>query len=213
MLLQRWRKPPAPRFAPFHLKEVLSYPRRLRSLFLEPLSQSRSLFSTCGLEFPDVPCLEHTVLVNNPDNNQDNHARAHGPERDSSTTRCVHALMLAQARRVCKFGLAGRRLCVGEIFGTEGSLVVGESGELQYAKMGDRDWHDVAVDLGEAPPNTKVGGWSRGFLNFAREIVAALKEGRTDIEHAATFDDGLRVQIALDRAHKSNLEGRFVSVG
>ena len=99
-----------------------------------------------------------------------------------------------------------------KIFGTKGSIRVGESGELAVAKMGDKDWQEIEIDLGSAPPNTRVGGWSRGFMTFSREIISALAEGKTDVPHAATFDDGLRIQKVLDAARRSNETGKMVAV-
>ncbi len=91
-----------------------------------------------------------------------------------------------------------------KIFGTKGAIMIGESGELWFSKMGAGDWSPIEVDLGEAPPNTRIGGWSRGFMSFSREIVSALKEGKTKVEHAATFEDGLRIQKVLDACRESN---------
>lgn len=99
-----------------------------------------------------------------------------------------------------------------KIFGTEGSIIVGESGEVWLSKMGSNKWEEIDIDLGDAPPNTKVGGWSRGFMAFSREIVSALKEGRTEIPHAATFDDGLRIQKVLDACRESDSSGRMISL-
>ena len=99
-----------------------------------------------------------------------------------------------------------------KIFGTMGSIKVGESGELSFAKMGDKDWHEIELDLGDAPPNTRVGGWSRGFMAFSREIISALGEGKTDVPNAADFDDGWRIQRVLDAARESNETGQMVRV-
>jgi predicted dehydrogenase len=99
-----------------------------------------------------------------------------------------------------------------EVFGTEGSLIIEEGGELWHATMSDNDWRKIELDLGEAAPGVRVGGWSRGFLTFAREIVAALSEGRTEIAHAATFADGLQTQIVLDAARESNKNGSTVKL-
>ena len=100
-----------------------------------------------------------------------------------------------------------------KIFGSEGSMIVGESGELWFAKMGSNKWEEIDIDLGDAPPNTKVGGWSRGFMNFSREIVSALKEGKTEIPQAATFDDGLKIQRVLDAARESDATGKMIKIG
>jgi predicted dehydrogenase len=99
-----------------------------------------------------------------------------------------------------------------EIFGTDGAIKVGEGGEVWISKMSDHDWTNIEIDLGEPPPNTKIGGWSRGFMNFAREIVCALREGKNSIEHAATFEDGYRCQIVLDAARESNEKGLMVKI-
>ena len=97
------------------------------------------------------------------------------------------------------------------IFGTEGALMIGESGELWHAKMGDTKWSEIEVELGEAPPDTKVGGWSRGFLSFAKEMVSALQAGKTEIPNAATFEDGVRIQKVLDAARESDATGKMVA--
>ena len=49
--------------------------------------------------------------------------------------------------------------------------------------------------------------WSRGFTRSPKEIVAALREGRTTVEGAATFADGYRTQLVLDAARRSNESG------
>lgn len=100
-----------------------------------------------------------------------------------------------------------------KIFGSEGSIIVGERGELWFAKMGSNKWDQIEIDLGDAPPNARVGGWSIGFMGFSREIISALKEGRTEILHAATFDDGLKIQRVLDAARESSATGRSISMG
>ncbi|HMJ09199.1 MAG TPA: hypothetical protein VK468_09345, partial [Pyrinomonadaceae bacterium] len=55
-------------------------------------------------------------------------------------------------------------------------------------------------------------GFSRGFMQFAPKIVDAIRDGRTSVEHAATFADGLAVQRLLDAARKSNASGRTVNI-
>lgn len=99
-----------------------------------------------------------------------------------------------------------------KIFGTKGSILIGESGELWFAKMSDGNWQNIEIDLGEAPPNTKVGGWSRGFLNFSREIISTLQAEKTEIKNAATFKDGWQIQKVLDAARESNESGYMISL-
>ena len=112
----------------------------------------------------------------------------------------------------CSVVEAGRYDYNLKIFGTKGSIKVGESGELSVAKMGGKDWQQIELDLGAPPPNTRVGGWSRGFMAFSREIVSALAEGSTEVPNAADFDDGWRIQKVLDAARKSNETGRMINV-
>jgi predicted dehydrogenase len=99
-----------------------------------------------------------------------------------------------------------------EIFGTQGSMIVEEGGEIHLSKMSDTDWTKLKIDLGEPPPNTKIGGWSRGFMNFAQEIVSALHEGRTEVANAATFEDGYKCQLVLDAARESNATKSMVKI-
>ncbi|NNF00273.1 MAG: Gfo/Idh/MocA family oxidoreductase [Pyrinomonadaceae bacterium] len=99
-----------------------------------------------------------------------------------------------------------------KIFGTEGSIIVGESGELWFARMGSNKWDEIKIDLGDTPPNTKVGGWSRGFMSFSKEIVSALKEGRTQIPESATFEDGVKVQKVLDACRESDRSGEMTRI-
>jgi predicted dehydrogenase len=49
-------------------------------------------------------------------------------------------------------------------------------------------------------------------MQFAPKIVDAIRDGRTSVEHAATFADGLVVQRVLDAARKSNASGRTVNI-
>lgn len=54
--------------------------------------------------------------------------------------------------------------------------------------------------------------WARSFYHLARETVQALREGRTEIAHAATFLDGLHCQQIIDAVHCSHAEQRWVVV-
>jgi predicted dehydrogenase len=99
-----------------------------------------------------------------------------------------------------------------EIFGTEGSLVVEEGGEVWRSIMGENAWTKLEIDLGESPPKTTVGGWSRGFMNFAREIVSALQAGKTEVPNAATFADGYKCQVVLDAARESHATKSMVKI-
>ncbi|HUF05456.1 MAG TPA: Gfo/Idh/MocA family oxidoreductase [Aridibacter sp.] len=91
-----------------------------------------------------------------------------------------------------------------EIYGTEGSLIIGEKDRLEIARKDDSSFTEIDTKPGRAPAGTREGGWSMGFLAFAREIVDALREGRTEINWAATFRDGHEVQKVLDAARRSD---------
>lgn len=100
-----------------------------------------------------------------------------------------------------------------EVFGTEGSLKVDGAGRLWGARVGEGAWRRVESE--DAPPaeGQRDNEWSRGFNVFAREIVAALREGRTHVEGAATFEDGHRTQLVLDAARAAHASGCRVAVG
>lgn len=99
-----------------------------------------------------------------------------------------------------------------EFFGTKGALRVEARGELFIGKAGSDDWTEIAVNLGKNVDGVADTGFARGFMNFAPAIVEAVLNGKTEIEHAATFDDGVRVQKILDAAHESNDSGCLVKI-
>jgi predicted dehydrogenase len=94
-----------------------------------------------------------------------------------------------------------------EFFGTQGAIRVEHRGEIFVAKKGENDWREFDFGLGKAVEGVADTGFSRGFMSFAPEIVKAIREGKTEIEHAATFADGLKVQIVLDKAVESSKSG------
>jgi predicted dehydrogenase len=94
---------------------------------------------------------------------------------DGEFTRDASAILSVS---VTESGKYGHRM---EIYGDKGGVMIEDGGEMKFARITDSDWQDIEVDLGEVPPGSKVGGWSRGFLNFAREITDALLEGRTEV--------------------------------
>jgi predicted dehydrogenase len=99
-----------------------------------------------------------------------------------------------------------------EFYGTEGSLAVEHRGEIFIASSDDGDWRSIDVPMGEPIAGIPDTGFARGFMEFAPAIVAAIREGRTDVEHAATFEDGLAIQHVLDAARESNRTGRSIAV-
>lgn len=99
-----------------------------------------------------------------------------------------------------------------EFFGTKGAIRIEDGGEIWLADITENIWKPVEIDLGEVAPQMKAGGWSRGFTNFAKDIVAAIQEGKIAVENAATFEDGYKVQIVLDAARESNENGAIVKI-
>ena len=97
-----------------------------------------------------------------------------------------------------------------EFYGTDGAVALDHRGELSFAKASDADWEEIDVGFGEPIPGVNDTGFSRGFMEFAPRIVEGLHNGEAEIEHAATFEDGLSIQQVLDAARESNQTGRAV---
>jgi predicted dehydrogenase len=94
-----------------------------------------------------------------------------------------------------------------EFFGSAGAMRIEHRGEIFLAKTGENDWREVDFGVGKAVEGVADTGFSRGFMSFAPEIVKAIREGKPEIEYAATFADGLKVQIVLDKAVESSKSG------
>jgi predicted dehydrogenase len=94
-----------------------------------------------------------------------------------------------------------------EIVGEEGTLV------LDDERRSLTVWREgKAEDLAEEDPARGLEGmrdniWASGFVHYARAIVGALWEGRTEVDGAATFRDGAYVQAVLDAARRSDERG------
>jgi predicted dehydrogenase len=99
-----------------------------------------------------------------------------------------------------------------EVYGSNGALMVEETGELWHAPTNSGAWRPVQVDQDSMAPGMREGSWSRGFTAFSAAIVAALREGRKSVEGAATFEDGYHVQLVLDAARASNKSGCWTTV-
>ena len=85
-------------------------------------------------------------------------------------------------------------------------------GELYIATSGESEWKRIEVEepiAGSANDN----GFARGFKYIAPKIVEAIREGKSLVDNAATFDDGVRVQHLLDAARESNATGRAIILG
>ena len=99
-----------------------------------------------------------------------------------------------------------------EFFGDAGAIRVGYLGEIELAKKGEKDWQKIETETGKAPDGIFDSGFPSGFMSFAPKIIEAIQAGKTEIEHAATFEDGLKVQKIIDAAHESNQKKCIVKV-
>ena len=94
-----------------------------------------------------------------------------------------------------------------EIFGTRGAFAIEDSGQVWHAETGADEWKRIETERGRLAEGMRDSSWSRGFTAFAPRIVEALREGRSTVEGAATFEDGYRTQLVLDAARRSNETG------
>ena len=99
---------------------------------------------------------------------------------------------------------AGSPLHRFEVFAERGALRVEGDGELWQSNLGDGAWKKVELDRAQLAPGMNDNGWARGFTIFSQRIVEALSAGETEVEGAATFEDGYRTQLVLDAARESN---------
>ena len=100
-----------------------------------------------------------------------------------------------------------------EVFGADGSVRIDGAGRLWRARVGESEWRRVEAEDAPLAAGLRDNEWSRGFTVFAREIIDALREGRTSVEGAATFEDGHRTQLVLDAARAAHASGCRVTVG
>ncbi len=107
---------------------------------------------------------------------------------------------------------AGASAHVVEIFGSEGAVKVDGNGHVWSAKTADTEWTSVEIERGHLAPGMAEGGWSRGFTAFSKKIIDALREGRTALDGAATFEDGYRTQLVLDAARRANQSGCWEAI-
>ena len=167
-----------------------------------------------GAEISEVFCMLSTHITERPDKatgktrsvTADDDAKLIFRFADSSLTRNTTG---AATLSVVESGKHQNQL---EVYGSSGALMVEESGELWHSPAGAGDWRPIEVDQNPVAPGMREGSWSRGFTAFSAAIIAALREGRTTVEGAATFEDGYRVQLVLDAARASNKDGCWVLV-
>lgn len=91
-----------------------------------------------------------------------------------------------------------------EVYGSDGAIMLDHVGNLFSASSGVGEWERVDVPIAPNVPGIGDTGFARGFMAFAPQIVKAIQNGEQTIEHAATFEDGVRVQRVLDAARESD---------
>ncbi len=136
----------------------------------------------------------------------DDEAKLHFRFADSSLTKNTTG---AAALSVVESGSYENRM---EIYGTNGALMVEETGEVWRSPAGSGAWRPVPVHQDPISPGMRPASWSRGFAAFSCDIVEALRAGRSSVEGAASFEDGGRVQLVLDAARASHKSGCWTTV-
>jgi predicted dehydrogenase len=99
-----------------------------------------------------------------------------------------------------------------EVYGTTGALMTEETGELWHSPAGSGAWRPVQIDQDHMAKGMRESSWSRGFTALSSAIVEALRTGKKTVNHAATFEDGYRIQLVLDAARESNSKGCWVKL-
>lgn len=114
-------------------------------------------------------------------------------------------LEMEQGTMAWLFGSSVARHQLGmkmEIVGAEGTVLLDEDDRLWMAETGrpfeEYTQPDPYADLEGVPEHI----WGRSFVGLARELVSAVKDGRSP-DHGATFQDGLRTQMVLAAATRS----------
>ena len=98
-----------------------------------------------------------------------------------------------------------------ELSGTRGAMRIGYKGEL-FLSAGANGWREIETEIGAGVDGIFDSGFPSGFVAFAPKIIEAILQNKTEIEHVATFADGLKVQKVIDAAHESNENGYRVNI-
>jgi predicted dehydrogenase len=168
-----------------------------------------------GTEISDVFGLLSTHIAERPDKTSGGLRRVTTDDEAKLLLRFVDSSLTKAATGAASLSVveSGRYENRLEIYGATGALMVEETGELWHSPAGSGAWRPVQVDQDEMAPGMREGSWSRGFTAFSCAIVEALREGRSTVEGAATFEDGYRVQLVLDAARASNKSSCWTPVG
>lgn len=121
-----------------------------------------------------------------------------------------------QSGALCSVFLSGAaRHNIGNqtmIFGSEGTIKLFDADEKLWVARAGEDF----VDMSEADPNASLPGVGKGIWNVSvvammHEAMNAIREQRAP-QTAATFEDGLKCQIAMDAVRQSSRERRWITL-
>lgn len=165
-------------------------------------------------EISEIFCQLHTHVKERPDEETDEKREVTSDDETMLILKFAESNLTRDATANVSISMveAGSYRNAIEFFGTKGALRIEDSGEIFHAEIGKGEWNEIKVELGEVAPKMRVSGWSRGFMNFSREIISTLLEKKLHIKHAATFEDGWQIQKVLDAARESDENGCSVRV-
>jgi predicted dehydrogenase len=90
-------------------------------------------------------------------------------------------------------------------------LLSNDDEKLLVALAGE-DYQDMSVaDPNAGLPRINKGIWNVSFVALMQELTAAIREERA-LQAGATFEDGLRCQIAMDAVRQSWAERRWITL-
>ena len=167
-----------------------------------------------GTEISEVFCQLHTHVKERPDEKTGEMKRVTTDDETMMILKFAEGDLTQDATANVSISMveAGKYRNSIEFFGTKGVLRIEDNGEIFHAEIGKRDWNEIEVKMTEVAPKMSESGWSRGFVNFSQEIISVLLDGKIEIEHAATFEDGWQVQKVLDSARESNESGCMIKI-
>ena len=96
------------------------------------------------------------------------------------------------------------------IFGSEGTVTLHNNDERLFLARVGSDFEEITVtDPNAELPGVNKGIWNVSVVALMRELCSAIHEGR-ELQHGATFADGLANQQVLDAVKISGAERRWV---
>jgi predicted dehydrogenase len=167
-----------------------------------------------GAEIRQVACMLSSHIGERPDKSSGKMRRVTSDDEANLMFRFAESPLTKEATgtaslSVVESGKYENRL---EIYGSTGALMVEETGELWHSPAGSGAWRPCQVHQDPMAPGMRPASWSRGFAALSCAIVEALRHGFTEVEGAATFADGYRVQLVLDAAREANKSGCWANV-